>query len=155
MGRFTSIRAPQPLPDDIRASAEADGHPYVFCVLLLRDDEWRAYAHYRDRDPHLASRMAHDLAASLQRLEGRRRVMVASYPIGDSPACLSDWQASEVVQLHDGPEVQHLVPGVAPVPLALRQCEALARARSDRRGRAALPEGGLFDETDRAQGRLL
>lgn len=58
---------------------------------------------------------------------------------------------TEPIMLHDGPEDQHLVPGVAPVPLAARQCSQEARRRDQRRGDAPLPAGGLWDETGRLQ----
>jgi hypothetical protein len=62
--------------------------------------------------------------------------------------------ASERVQLLDGEADQCLVPGVAPVPLALRQCEQEAKRRQARRLGHTLPAGGLFDETARAQADL-
>ena len=40
-----------------------------------------------------------------------------------------------------------IVTGVAPVPLTARQCEQERRRREARRGHAALPCGGLWDET--------
>jgi hypothetical protein len=69
-------------------------------------------------------------------------------------AVIATWPASERVQLLDGPADQCLVPGVAPVPLALRQCEAEAKRRQARRLGHTLPAGGLFDETARAQADL-
>jgi hypothetical protein len=62
--------------------------------------------------------------------------------------------ATERVQLLDGEADQCLVPGVAPVPLALRQCEQEAKRRQARRLGNTLPAGGLFDETARAQADL-
>lgn len=58
---------------------------------------------------------------------------------------------TETVMLHDGAEDQHLVPGVAPVPLAARQIAQEAARRAARRGDAPLPSGGLWDETSRLQ----
>lgn len=60
----------------------------------------------------------------------------------------------EPVDLADGEALQSLVPGVAPVPLARRQCEQEARRRETRRGQAALPAGSLWDETARDQQEL-
>lgn len=57
----------------------------------------------------------------------------------------------ETVQLHDGPETQHLVPGVAPTPLPARQIAQELQRRTARRGDAPLPSGGLFDDVARAQ----
>lgn len=59
-------------------------------------------------------------------------------------------RAAEPILLHDGPELQHLVPGVAPVPLTRRQLAQEAQRRAARRGDAPLP-GGLFDDVARAQ----
>jgi hypothetical protein len=59
--------------------------------------------------------------------------------------------AAETVTLHDGPELQHLVPGVAAVPLPARQIAQEAQRRAARRGEAPLPSGGLWDETARLQ----
>lgn len=59
--------------------------------------------------------------------------------------------AAETVALHDGPELQHLVPGVAAVPLTARQIAQEAQRRAGRRGDAPLPSGGLFDDVARAQ----
>ena len=59
--------------------------------------------------------------------------------------------ATEQVELADGLADQHLVPGVAPVPLAAREIDALQRQRAERRGDAPLPSGGLFDDVARAQ----
>lgn len=58
---------------------------------------------------------------------------------------------AETVTLHDGPELQHLVPGVAPVALQVRQLAQETQRRAARRGAAPLPLGGLFDETARLQ----
>lgn len=58
---------------------------------------------------------------------------------------------SEPVDLHDGPELQHLVPGVEAVPLVRRQLARETRRRAARRGDAPLPAGGLFDDVARAQ----
>jgi hypothetical protein len=60
-------------------------------------------------------------------------------------------QAAEPVTLADGPALQGVVPGVAPVPLQARQIEALQHKRAARRGAAPLPSGGLFDDVARAQ----
>lgn len=60
-------------------------------------------------------------------------------------------RTAEVVQLHDGPEVQHLAPGVAPVPLAARQVAQERARRAAVRGNVPLPLGGLFDDVARAQ----
>jgi hypothetical protein len=62
--------------------------------------------------------------------------------------------ASEPVTLADGAADQSLIPGVAPVPLTARQCEQERRRREARRGHAALPCGGLWDETAINQGSL-
>lgn len=62
--------------------------------------------------------------------------------------------AAETVQLHDGPELQNLVPGVAPVPLTARQLAQERQRRETRRGHAPLPCGGLWDETAMNQGSL-
>ncbi len=58
---------------------------------------------------------------------------------------------AETVTLHDGPELQHLVPGVAPVALTVRQLAQEAQRRAGRRGDAPLPSGGLFDDVARLQ----
>lgn len=57
----------------------------------------------------------------------------------------------EPVTLHDGPELQHLVPGVAPVALQVRQLVQETQRRAARRGAAPLPSGGLWDDTARLQ----
>lgn len=74
-------------------------------------------------------------------LEGARARMIA--------ATLAD--VAEPVTLADGPALQGVVPGVAPVPLQARQIEALQHKRAARRGAAPLPSGGLFDDVARAQ----
>jgi hypothetical protein len=62
--------------------------------------------------------------------------------------------ASEPVTLADGAADQSLIPGVAPVALATRQIEAETKRREARRGHAAMPCGGLWDETAINQGSL-
>ncbi len=57
----------------------------------------------------------------------------------------------EPILLHDGPELQHLVPGVAPVAPTVRQLAQEAQRRLSRRGAAPLPSGGLFDDAARLQ----
>lgn len=58
---------------------------------------------------------------------------------------------AEVVTLHDGPELQHLVPGVDPVSHAARQIALERQRRAARRGDSPLPCGGLFDAVSQAQ----
>ncbi|MBX9708030.1 MAG: hypothetical protein K2X61_08885 [Caulobacteraceae bacterium] len=77
-------------------------------------------------------------------LEAARARMIA--------ATLAD--QAEPVTLADGPALQGVVPGVAPVPLQARQIEALQHKRAARRGSAPLPSGGLFDDVARAQQEL-
>ena len=142
---------PFPLFDDIRAAAIAAGHPYVFRVLVWRGDDWGVYCHYRQRDPHAAARMAHDMERELLRRHPPADVLVAQHAMPGAPELLADWRACETVMFHDGPEDQHLVPGVAPVPLAGRQIAQEAARRASRRGDAPLPSGGLWDENSRLQ----
>lgn len=59
--------------------------------------------------------------------------------------------SAETVTLHDGPELQHLVPGVDPVSHALRQIAQETQRRAARRGASPLPSGGLFDDVARSQ----
>lgn len=59
--------------------------------------------------------------------------------------------AAEVVQLHDGPELQNLVPGVNPVSHARREIAKELQRRETRRGHASPPSGGLFDAVALAQ----
>lgn len=61
---------------------------------------------------------------------------------------------TEPVTLADGAADQSLVPGVAPVPLALRQVQAERERREQRHGHAPLPCGGLWDETSQRQQEL-
>lgn len=61
---------------------------------------------------------------------------------------------TEPVTLHDGPELQHLVPGVDPVSHAVRQMAQELQRRASRRGYASPPMGGLFDDVARAQQEL-
>lgn len=58
---------------------------------------------------------------------------------------------AETVQLYDGPELQHLVPGVDPVSHAARQIAQEQSRRAARRGDSPPPLGGLFDDVARAQ----
>ncbi len=142
-------RAPRPLALHMRADAIAAGHPYVFRVLIwCRVEGWRTFCHYRERDPRTARTMAHDMARALHRDHDPRCVLVAQDAMPGSPELIEDWEA---VELADGPALQKLVAGVAPVPLAARQVEALQRQRAERRGDAPLPSGGLFDDVARAQ----
>lgn len=98
-------------------------------------DEWTC--RYPGERP--AHQPTHRTAA--EALEGARARMIA--------ATLAD--AAEPVTLADGPALQGVVPGVAPVPLQARQIEALQHKRAARRGAAPLPSGGLFDDVARAQ----
>lgn len=59
--------------------------------------------------------------------------------------------AAEPVRLADGPAVQLLVDGVAPVDQARRDLADLARRRDLRRQHQPMAAGGLFDETARDQ----
>ncbi|HEY5409917.1 MAG TPA: hypothetical protein VIJ94_04235 [Caulobacteraceae bacterium] len=61
---------------------------------------------------------------------------------------------AELVRLADGEATQALIPGVEPVSAAARDLAALQARKAARRGHAALPSGGLFDETARAQQEL-
>jgi hypothetical protein len=61
---------------------------------------------------------------------------------------------AEAVRLADGVVDQVLLPGVPPVPLALRDVEALQAKRAARRGAAPLPAGSLFDEVSAHQPEL-
>lgn len=63
-------------------------------------------------------------------------------------------RAAERVDLQDGPELQGLIPGVDPVPEAARQIARETARRAARRGAAALPAGGLWDETAQRQQEL-
>jgi hypothetical protein len=58
---------------------------------------------------------------------------------------------AEIVTLHDGPEVQHVVHGVEPVSHAARQIAHERQRRAARRGDSPLPSGGLFDADAHAQ----
>lgn len=133
--------APGPVAADMLARAAAQGAPLIFRVLVWRDGAWSTYCHYHAADPAMSRRFAADMAAHLERRYGRRRVLVAQ----------NDVPAIEAVILHDGPEAQHLVPGVAPVPLSLREVSCERARRAARRGDAPLPAGGLFDDTARLQ----
>lgn len=62
--------------------------------------------------------------------------------------------ASERILLADGPAEQMLAPGVMPIPLTQRQLADERQRRDARRHNGALPCGGLFDETAKAQGSL-
>jgi hypothetical protein len=64
---------------------------------------------------------------------------------------ISDEASAETVTLHDGPELQHLVPGVDPVSHAARQIAQEQSRRAARRGDSPPPCGGLFDDVARAQ----
>lgn len=59
--------------------------------------------------------------------------------------------AVEAVQLRDGPALQILVPGVAPVAPVQAQIVQLCARRAQKRGTGALPAGGLFDDVARNQ----
>lgn len=58
---------------------------------------------------------------------------------------------AEIVTLHDGPELQHLVHGVEPVSHAARLIAQERQRRAARRGDSPLPSGGLFDAAAHAQ----
>jgi hypothetical protein len=60
---------------------------------------------------------------------------------------------SEPVRLADGVARQMLVPGVKPVSLTAREIALERERRNARRGHA--PAGGMFDECETKQGRLL
>ncbi len=70
---------------------------------------------------------------------------LAAWAMRNNPEAVN--AASEPVTLADGAADQSLIPGVAPVALAARQCEQDRRHREACRGHAALPDGGLRDET--------
>lgn len=59
--------------------------------------------------------------------------------------------ATETVRLLDGEVDQSLVPGVAAVPLHVREIQGWREAREARRQHAPMPSGGLFDDVARAQ----
>lgn len=61
---------------------------------------------------------------------------------------------AEPVTLADGPADQVLIPGVAVVPATVRQLAHEQARRDGRRGSAALPCGGLWDETSQNQQEL-
>lgn len=58
---------------------------------------------------------------------------------------------TEKARLANGVADQGLIPGVEPVSETARSIAERLRAKQARRGHAALPEGGLFDETAKAQ----
>jgi hypothetical protein len=64
-----------------------------------------------------------------------------------APAVELDELAGELV-------AQSLLPGVAPITQVTRELAELERRRAARRGAAALPAGGLFDECAKRQGEL-
>lgn len=109
------------------------------------------------RDGHslAASYVMHDVRNDDPRFLARLTAIVdRCRQNGDQVRDLRTGPSLEWVTLHDGPEVQHLAPGVAPVPLTVRQLAQEAARRAGRRGDAPLPSGGLFDDVARAQGDL-
>lgn len=61
---------------------------------------------------------------------------------------------TELIELHDGPELQHLVPGVQPVSHAVRQIAQERQRKAGRRGVTALPANGLWGEAAPVQQEL-
>ncbi|MBO9502034.1 hypothetical protein [Brevundimonas sp. A19_0] len=72
----------------------------------------------------------------------------------DAVSVITGLVETETVQLHDGPEDQHLVPGVSAVPFTARLIAMEQARRAKGRGDAPLPSGGLFDDAARAQQEL-
>jgi hypothetical protein len=100
----------------------------------------------------LEAARARMIAATLAEKSAWFDRMAANSPEPEAWARMkADALASEPVTLADGPALQGVVPGVAPVPLQARQIEALQHKRAARRGAAPLPSGGLFDDVARAQ----
>ena len=133
------MRARLPWDADMLACAERQASPSI----------WRVMAKLPDGSPGIVCHYFGDAG------EKHAKDMMASYGRG---AWVEGQRfkrpATERVHLLDGEADQCLVPGVAPVPLALRQCEQEAKRRQARRLGNTLPAGGLFDETARAQADL-
>ncbi len=130
----------EPFPPECWEEADRLGATFMCRVMAKAPDSSRGVvAHYYGD---------HDKA--MQAAKG----LMACYPGSWIEGQHIKRPASEPVTLADGVADQSLIPGVAAAPLTARQLEQERNRRQSRRGHAALPCGGLWDETAMNQGSL-
>jgi hypothetical protein len=133
---------PKPPADAWVQRAGAQGWEAIVQLSLWRPTVgWSLIATYGGREDEASSR-AHDLERSLGRSGLNRDRLLVS---------LTRIRKAETVILHDGPELQHLAPGVEPVSHVVSEIAREGARRLARRGDAPLPAGGLFDDVARNQ----
>lgn len=128
----------------------ADGDPLSRLYQRCHDDLWEEGDAKQVFDV-VAARIRRSVGLAQVVLHPEVRPGVADALVAIALEVVAQAAPAEIVQLHDGPEVQHLAPEVAPVPLAPRQLTQERARREATRGNVPLPLGGLFDDVARAQ----